>query len=485
MKTPLKQLIQSIGLTCSYNIDIYGLAFDSRKVKKGFLFFAISGNESDGHNYIKSAIRNGAAAIVGEKELDEEIPIPYFRVDNSRKYLTILANQFYEMPHKKHKLIGITGTNGKTTTAYMLHHILNHNGKTASLLGTAGNYLNGEKYESNLTTPDPISLQKMMYDSHDEFVLMEVSSHGLDQHRVFGPMFDYALFTNLSHEHLDYHDNLEEYYQTKKKLFRCLKENGKGIIGAYTNWGERLYQELAEELVSVSSFANKVKNEPIQLKSVNPGHNTALLINDHEKEVRFKLKTPGLHNALNAFGSYICSRDLGFEPQQIIEALEHFEGAPGRFDIIHIPTGAKAIIDYAHTSDGLTHALITARQFIEHNLYHIFGFRGKRDLTKREEMVRISQFLSNYVILTLDDLNGVDQDMMLDELNILSRPYKNVVVIEDRTEAIAYALHQLKKEDGLIITGKGYENYKETFSMKTISDKDTIHKILSSDFGVN
>jgi UDP-N-acetylmuramoyl-L-alanyl-D-glutamate--2,6-diaminopimelate ligase len=485
MKTPLKQLIQSIGVTCSYNIDIYGLAFDSRKVKKEYLFFAISGNESDGHNYIKSAIKNGAAAIVGEKELDEEIPIPYFRVDNSRKYLTILANQFYGMPHKKHKLIGITGTNGKTTTAYMLHHILNYNGKTASLLGTAGYYLNGVKYESNLTTPDPISLQKMMYDSHDEFVLMEVSSHGLDQHRVFGPMFDYALFTNLSHEHLDYHDNLEDYYQTKKKLFHCLKENGKGIIGAYTKWGERLYQELAEELVSVSSFAHKVKNEPIQLKSVNPGHHTTLLINDHEKEVRFKLKTPGLHNAYNAFGSYICSRDLGFETQQIVEALEHFEGAPGRFDIIQIPTGAKAIIDYAHTPDGLTHALITVRQLIEDDLYHIFGFRGKRDLTKREEMVRISQFLSNHVILTLDDLNGVDRDMMLDELYRLSRPYKNIVVIEDRTEAIAYALHQLNKEDGLIITGKGHENYKETFSMKTISDKDTIHSILLRDFGAN
>lgn len=233
----------------------------------------------------------------------------YIQVEDARKVLSILANCFYDMPHHKHKMIGITGTNGKTTTSYMLHHILEHNGKAVARLGTVEYVINGDKRESSLTTPDAILLQQMLHESEDEYVVMEVSSHGIDQYRVHGPMFDYALFTNLSHEHLDYHKDLENYYHTKKRLFQCLKNEGKGIVGTYGSWGERLQEELAEELVPTTSFGQATGSEAIYLKSYETVPNVRIVIQDNGEEHVIHMKIKGEHNVYNAIGSYICARE--------------------------------------------------------------------------------------------------------------------------------------------------------------------------------
>ncbi|ARK30858.1 UDP-N-acetylmuramoyl-L-alanyl-D-glutamate--2,6-diaminopimelate ligase [Halalkalibacter krulwichiae] len=479
MNKTLNDLLKPLKKQCDEDIDITGIQLDSRKIKDGNLFVAISGYEADGHKFIQSAIKNGAVAIIGEKNLKEIVTVPYFKVDNSRKALLILVNHFYDKPHNKHKMIGITGTNGKTTTSYLLHHILEHNGKSVARLGTVEYVINGEMRESNLTTPDAILLQEMLHESEDEYVVMEVSSHGLDQYRVHGSMFDYALFTNLSHEHLDYHKDLEDYYQTKKKIFQCLKDQGKGIVGTYCSWGERLHEELAEELVPSVSFGQSKGGEPIYLKSYSTVPDVNLVIDDNEKEYVIKMNIQGEHNVYNAIGSYICAREIGLSPEEVIEALETFEGVPGRFEEVTIPNGAKAFLDYAHTPDGLQYALNTAKECTARNLYHIFGFRGKRDCSKRKMMVQISQSLSDYVFLTLDDLNGTGNELMLAELRELSKPYENIVVMDDRTEAIVYVLSLLKEGDGMIITGKGSENYQEEYRYQTRNDRETIVNVLS------
>ncbi|OCA88708.1 hypothetical protein A8F94_24055 [Bacillus sp. FJAT-27225] len=475
----LSELLRRVGLSCNdETIVVNGIESDSRKIKKGNLFVAIKGHDKDGHVYIDSAIENGAAAVIGEQELDS-LPVPYYKVHNSRQIVSVLANTFYGHPQNKHIIVGITGTNGKTSTAYLLHHILSFNGKTSSLLGTVEYVFNGSRHESSLTTPDAVSLQKMIHESKDEFIIMEVSSHGLDQFRLAGPMLDYAIFTNLSHEHMDYHSDFEEYFQAKKKIFKCLKTGGKGIIGAYTPWGERMAEELAAEKVPSISYGNSNKKEAIYLKSFMTVPTLCLVIDDNGQEYSLTMRIPGKHNVYNALGSYICARAIGLTPQQIIRALECFQGVPGRFEQVDLPLGARAIVDYAHTPDGLIHALETASHCVENNLYHIFGFRGRRDPTKREEMVKISQAICSHVFLTLDDLNGVDKEQMVEELKELSKPYQNITVIEDRTEAIAHAMGSLGQGDGLIITGKGPEPYKDEYTYKTKSDIDTIYYFLT------
>ncbi|MDT8862172.1 UDP-N-acetylmuramoyl-L-alanyl-D-glutamate--2,6-diaminopimelate ligase [Alkalihalobacillus sp. MEB130] len=478
MNKTLSDLLKSLDIQGDKNVEITGIQLDSRKVKDGNLFVAVSGYESDGHTFIQSAIDNGAVAIIGEKNLKERLSVPYFQVHDSREALSVLANFFYDMPHTKHKMIGITGTNGKTTTSYMLHHILKHNGKTAARLGTVEYVINGDMRESNLTTPDTVLLQEMLHESEDEYVVMEVSSHGLDQYRVHGPMFDYALFTNLSHEHLDYHKDLENYYGTKKRLFQCLKNEGKGIVGTYGSWGERLYEELAEEFIPSISFGQSKEVESIFLKSFQTLPNVTVVIDDNGDEYVIKMKIQGEHNVYNAIGSYICAREIGLSPTDVVEALETFEGVPGRFETVKLLNGSKAFIDYAHTPDGLQYALKTAKECTDRYLYHIFGFRAKRDGSKRETMVEISQSHSDYVFLTLDDLNGTEKEDMVAELRELSKPYPNIVVIDDRTEAIAHVLSLLKKGDGLIITGKGPENYREEYRYQTRNDRETILKCM-------
>ncbi|WP_342431430.1 UDP-N-acetylmuramoyl-L-alanyl-D-glutamate--2,6-diaminopimelate ligase [Neobacillus sp. FSL H8-0543] len=474
MKITLHKLLEQVGLVCDVSIEVYGIQSDSRKVNHGDLFVAVPGFESDGHHFIKSAIDRGAVAIIGERVITDQIPTPYYHVDNTREVLFTLTNFFYQMPQNKHKMIGITGTNGKTTTAYLIHEILSYNGKTSSLLGTVVYSLNGVEHQSTLTTPDTISIQKILHESNDEYVVMEVSSHGLDQYRVAGSMFDYALFTNLSHEHLDYHSNLEDYYLAKKKLFQYLKKDGKAIIGAYNPWGERLNAELAEELIPAIPYCHKEVKGPISIKSMVTAPKAQVVLEDHGNEFTLQLNIVGKHNIYNVLGSYFCARELGFLPEEIIPPLQAFNGVPGRFEIINLPNNSKAIVDYAHTPDGLYHALSTAKECIEQDVYHVFGFRGKRDISKREAMVKISQRLAKQVFLTLDDLNGVEKETMLDDLRKLSNEYPNVAVIDDRTLAIRHALKFLDNGDGLIVTGKGSEKYKDDYKFPSATDKETI-----------
>lgn len=473
----LQRLIDSIRsdthLTVS-NREITGISSHSAKVQYGNLFVAIPGLTVDGHDYIDSAIRSGAVAVVGEKPRPS-VAVPYFRVPNARLALAQLASQFYGYPADRHTIVGITGTNGKTTTAYLLRHIFETAGTPCALFGTVTNIVNGELLPSESTTPDAVQLQKWLQDSRDPVVVMEVSSHGLQQERVSGTGFDYAIFTNLSHEHLDYHRNLYEYFQVKASLFKRLKSGGEAVVNSHCEWGKRLIDLLMTEQMTVSTYGENLIDR-VQLLGIDDGCHSVFRIREGTNEYTVRLSVPGLHNVWNAMAAFLTARRMGVDASTIQRALRSFPGVPGRFEQYDHPLGARFIVDYAHTPDGLRHCLRTAKACEARRLVHIFGFRGNRDVSKRKEMVRISANLSDRVILTLDDLNSVKTEDMLRQLKKLGDSYGSgkCIVIEDRTKAIQHVWQEAKEGDRVVITGKGPECYQQTFALPCQTDQKTI-----------
>lgn len=456
--------------------EITGLEMDSRSVGKGSLFVAIKGFQSDGHSFIEQAVQNGAAAVVGEKDL--ELEIPYIRVKDSRVSLGMLASCFYDHPSRKHKIVGITGTNGKTTTSYILKHMLESAGRTCSLLGTVSYVINNEVYKPTNTTPDALQIQKLLKRSRDEFVVMEISSHALEQSRTEGLEIDYGLFTNLAHDHLDYHKDMDSYFNDKKKIFSLLKENGKAIVNLYNSWGKRMADELKNNTPTIMiGDGAKCSIEDVQLnrKSV-----FVIRINGERYKIHFPL--PGFHNVYNAAMAFVTGHDLGLKPDAMIKALKTFPGVPGRFETLAHPTGAKFIVDYAHTKDAFEYCLETARQQGAERIIHIYGFRGGRDHSKRKEMIKVSSKYSDQFYLTVEDLNDETEEEMINELHRLNTQFGDGKgqVISDRTLAIQKAWEQAEKNDWIFITGKGPEVYKNCFALPAKSDLETLKLLQES-----
>jgi UDP-N-acetylmuramoyl-L-alanyl-D-glutamate--2,6-diaminopimelate ligase len=475
----LRLLIQSLKIdNCDYksipDIDITGLHFHSKKIESKNLFIAISGYQSDGHHYIYDAIQAGASAIIGEKEITG-IPVPYFKVEDSRLALAHLVRSFYGDPASKHTLVGITGTNGKTTTSYMLRHILEQSGIRCSIIGTISHIINGKEIVSENTTPDALTLQQLIYKSKDPVIILEVSSHGLQQRRVAGLSFDCALFTNLSHDHLNYHRNINEYFETKASLFTQLKPEGEAIVSSYSEWGRRLIDLLITQQKKVHSIGDN-DTDDMNLTNVYLDNPSVFELSEGAKMYTVSLHLYGLHNVWNASLAFAAARRMGVNENQIIHSLQSFPGTPGRFETYQHPVGATFVVDYAHTPDAVFHCLQTMKQAGAKRIIHIFGFRGKGDPSKRKEMVAISSQSGDMFILTLDDLNGLSIDEMKLELQHLNElnGKGNGKVIEDRTLAIRYAWENVQKDDWVLITGKGPEKYDQSFVLPTDSDKNTI-----------
>ncbi|RFU60077.1 UDP-N-acetylmuramoyl-L-alanyl-D-glutamate--2,6-diaminopimelate ligase [Bacillus sp. V59.32b] len=484
----ISQLLESIKeLTVQIpaipEIDITGIEMNSQKVQDGFIFIAVPGYTFDGHLFIEDAIQRGAAVIVGEHGLD--LAVPYIRVTNSRKAVARLASTFYGYPASKHKLIGITGTNGKTTISYMLKHILDVAGLSCSLLGTVSYIINGEKVKSGHTTPDAIELQKLLAKSDDEFVIMEVSSHALDQFRVECLEFDLAIFTNLGHEHLDYHHTMENYFSVKSSLFHnYLKKGGKAIINHLDEWGVKLSQSLLVKQIDMITIGNPPHND-ICIDEIEIGQGSRFRLTDGSNQHPVNLTFPGVHNMYNAALAFSAAKLVGIPEETIIRALATFDGVPGRFEIYAHPSGATFVIDYAHTRDAVEYCLQTAQSLGAKHISHIYGFRGGRDTTKREQIVQTSAVMSDNFTLTFDDLNGVEEDSMEIELMRLADRFGNGrgKVIPDRTLAILYAWLDAREGDWIFITGKGPESYKELFSLPASSDREMIETLMQDEYG--
>jgi UDP-N-acetylmuramoyl-L-alanyl-D-glutamate--2,6-diaminopimelate ligase len=459
--------IEIIQLKGEQSTVINGLAFDSRKVEEGFLFFAIKGTHNDGHQYIEQVIGKGAIAIVCE-DMPSEIRngLVYIQVKNSSLALGVIASAYYGHPSEKMKLIGVTGTNGKTTTATLLYRLVKDMGYKAGLISTIVYKIDDETLPASHTTPDQLQLNQLMrqmVDAGCEYCLMEVSSHAVDQNRIAGLDFDGAIFSNITHDHLDYHKTFDAYIKAKKQFFDGLKPEAFAITNLDDKNGNVMLQNTRAKKMTYSLRTMADHNCKI-MESHFDG--TLLIIDGAEVWTHFV----GKFNAYNLLAVYSTALALGFEKDDVLTELSRLVPVDGRFEVIRSIEGTYAIVDYAHTPDALKNVLSTIDEIKNDNqtLICVVGAGGDRDKTKRPEMAAIACKIANKVILTSDNPRTEDPQMILKDMevgvDVLSR--KKVLTIADRREAIKAAIMLALPGDIILIAGKGHEPYQEIMGVK-------------------
>lgn len=479
----LKDILYKVSLTASrgdMTMGVKGICFDSRKVESGYLFIAVKGTQSDGHEFISKAIQSGAVAIVCEV-LPEEIndKITYVTVKNSAEALGIVASNFFDNPSEKLKLIGITGTNGKTTVATLLYKLFGGLGHQPGLLSTVENKILDEVVIATHTTPDPIQLNELlqrMVNAKCSHVFMEVSSHAIDQERIAGLKFAGAIFTNITHDHLDYHKTFENYIKAKKKYFDGLTSDAFALVNADDKRGMVMLQntkatKYSYGLKKMVDFKAKIITNSIE----------GLELEIAGKNVWFKLI--GDFNAYNLMAVYGASVLLSQDPDEALIKLSALEGAVGRFQLVLPGSRFTAIVDYAHTPDALQNVLETIAQFRTgaEQVITIVGCGGNRDRTKRPLMASIACRLSDKVVLTSDNPRDEDPVEIIKEMQtgVMPTEVRKTLVIPDREEAIKTACMMAKDKDIILIAGKGHETYQEIKGVKyPFDDRDVVEKML-------
>lgn len=443
------------------NKNITEIKYDSREIKNGNLFIAISGFETDGHKFISQAVENGAQAVIIEKELAEyQDGITYIRVQNSRKAMADLAKVFFKNPLTEIDLIGITGTNGKTTTSFLLYNILKEEAGKAALFGTIKNIIADQEIDSSRTTPESVDLYRYFSDMKDQGVkygVMEVSSHALDLYRVRGMEFAAAIFTNISPEHLDYHKSLENYRNVKSRLFSQLKSNSFAVINK-DDQNADFIKERSSGLnysYSLNDQEADLYTEEYEFSKNGMSYKTAGRINK-----RFKLSLGGIFNIYNSLAAILTADLLGVEAAKIKSALKNISGVPGRFEIIDAGQDFQIVVDYAHTPDGMKNVLETAENLKENKLIVLFGCGGDRDRSKRAEMAKLAEAHADYVIVSNDNPRTEDPNIIFSEIKEgFSREFENYEIIADRAEGIKKAIEKAEKNDIVMLLGRGHEKY--------------------------
>lgn len=468
----LSNLISDINkkITGDTEIEISGIAYDSRKVKPGYLFVAIKGFETDGHKYIESAIKNGAAAVIGEEELS--CRCTYIKTDNSRKALAKVGAAFYAHPERKLKIIGITGTNGKTTTTYLVRQILMLKGIRCDLIGTNQIIIGDEVIESSRTTPESLDLFEIfskMEQSGGEYVVMEVSSHSLELDRVYGVEFETAVITNITQDHLDFHKTMDNYALAKAKLFKMSKSAAINVDDEYAN----VMLESAVGNVLTYSYEKPSDVRAQNLKMSERG--VIFDICDKEGIQEMRLGIPGKFSVYNALAAICVCKNIGISDTDIEKGLVLAKPVKGRIEVLHINTPYTVIIDYAHTPDGLVNIISAVRAFAKKRVITVFGCGGNRDASKRPKMGEIAENLSDIVVVTSDNPRcEVPMDIINDILEGMTKD--NHIVIENRREAIKKAMEIAEEDDIIILAGKGHETYQEIEHIKHDFDERIVVK---------
>jgi UDP-N-acetylmuramoyl-L-alanyl-D-glutamate--2,6-diaminopimelate ligase len=474
----LLKKVATISITGRISAEVEGLAFDSRKVQKNHVFFAIRGAHTDGHHYMSTAIERGAVALVCEQLPNEINPVlTYIQVENAAEALGLMASAFYGHPSSKLILVGVTGTNGKTTIASLLHRMVMDMGHSAGLLSTIQYLINDEVYPASHTTPDQLQMNQLMANMVDAgctYCFMEVSSHAIDQSRIAGLDFDGAIFTNITHDHLDYHKTFDAYLKAKKQFFDGLKANAFAITNLDDKNGMVMLQntkaqKLTYSMRTLADFRNKL------LESHFDG--TLMSINNKEVWTHFVGKFNG-YNLLAVYGAAIA---LGFDSDKVLIELSKLKPVAGRFEVIASPMGQYAIVDYAHTPDALENVLSTIDDMRSKNeqLICVVGAGGDRDKTKRPEMAAIACRYSTRVILTSDNPRTEDPLAILKDMEAGVDPMhrKSTITIADRKEAIKTAVLLAQTGDIILIAGKGHEDYQEVNGVKHhFDDREEIKK---------
>ena len=479
----LKDILYKVPLKAAsgdMNIPIQKVQFDSRKVEEGDLFVAVKGTQVDGHEYIELAISSGAKAIVCEQEIHPVKDITIVRTENSSKALGIIASNYFDNPSTKIKLIGVTGTNGKTTIVTLLYNLFRKLGYNIGMLSTIHNKINDQVIASTHTTGDAIQINellKKMVDAGCTHCFMEASSHAIDQNRTAGLSYDVAVFTNISHDHLDYHETFDEYINAKKKLFDELNPGSFALVNTDDKRGRIMLQNTRAErktfgVKSISDYKAKILSNSLQ----------GLELDIDNFKIWFNLI--GDFNAYNIAAAYGVSVLLGEDPEETLVALSSLKPVPGRFERIPLKRNIIAIIDYAHTPDALGNVLKTISNVRTKNeqVITVIGCGGNRDKEKRPIMGEIACKFSDKAIFTSDNPRNEDPEAIIEEMKkgVRASDFKKLLAIVDRKEAIKTSLLLAEDNDIILIAGKGHEEYQEIKGEKTdFSDKKVLLELES------
>lgn len=439
------------------NLDILDITYNSKKVKKGSLFVCLCGENSDGHDFAKDAERNGAAAILCEKQV--QVNIPQIVVSSTRKALSKVFSCFYDNPQNKLKIIGLTGTNGKTTTSFLIKSILEESGKKVGLIGTQGAFIGKQFFQTGLTTPDPqflFKLLKQMVDFGVEYVVMEVSAHALALDKTEGIVFEVGVLTNLTQDHLDFFKTMENYKRAKFKLFE-----GNKIKSAVLNFDDEFGRKLAETItVPFLSYSLNNPSDVFAAKIGNKNGKNKFIVNILDNVFDVESNLIGEFNIYNSLAAASVAAMLGCSTKQIKNGLEKLLGVEGRLNRFNLSNGVVAFIDFAHTPDGIEKALNAIRELKFKQIITVFGCSGNRDKDKRHKMGQIAEKLSDYVVLTTDNPRFENPELILDDIEIGMEKTAHTRFVS-REQAIEFALTLAKKGDCVAILGKGAETYQD------------------------
>lgn len=482
----LKDIIKGLEIVESsgnLDLDIANIEYDSRKVDENTLFICIKGFNSDGHKYIQSAIEKGAKAFLVQDDIYVE-GYTFIRVNDTRSSMAKVADNFYNHPSQKFGVIGVTGTNGKTSITTFLSEILKANNNKVGLVGTIKIFDGEKEIESNSTTPESVDLQgcfNTMVNNKCDYCAMEVSSHSLVLNRVDETEFKLGLFTNLTPDHLDFHNDLEDYRQAKEKLF--YKTSVANIINIDDEGGKKIYNNIKSLKTPVYTYGID-NNADFMAKDIHisaSGVSYKLVTPTYEEDVF--IPVPGKFTVYNTLAVVAACYMLNIDKNVVLNALKSTNGVAGRFETVQNDKGISVIVDYAHTPDALENILNTAKEFAKGKIITVFGCGGDRDTTKRPLMGAISQKLSDICIVTSDNPRTEDPKLIIEDiLNGLDKEHKNYETIIDRKEAIEEAIKMANKGDIVIIAGKGHENYqiigktKHHFDDKEIA-RDCLEKL--------
>ena len=474
----LKELLQDVpeitDTRGNMAVEIGSLSINSREKSKHGLFFCISGAQFDAHDFARQALDNGCTALVVSHFLDN-VTAPQVRVENVRSAMAYFAGAFFGHADRHLRLIGVSGTKGKTTTSYLLKAILEKAGFKVGLIGTTGNMIGNEHIKSNLTTPDPIDLHRcfrQMVDAGVQAVSMEVSAHAIAMHRLDGLTFEAACYTNLSQDHLDYFHSMENYFQTKKSFFM----HGQ-VLNAALNADEETSARIFEDLkVPYLSFGISANADLFarDIEITENGVTFSIQLRGVE-EMDISMQMTGMFNVYNALAAASLAMIVGVNKDAIREGLRSVKSVPGRIEMLETGTPFKVILDYSHSPDALENILTTVRMFTKKRLIVLFGCGGDRDHGKRPIMGEIGGRLADYSILTSDNPRTEDPDVILEAIEEgMKLTRGKYMIIENRREAIRYALRMGREGDVIILAGKGHETYQDIMGIKKPFDEKVV-----------
>ena len=460
------------------NLMVQNITYDSRKVTKGSLFVAIKGFKADGHLFLETAEKNGAVAAVVENK-NETLTIPQIVVENSRRSMAQITKEFYSPELSQIRTVGITGTNGKTTTTYLVKSVLENAGLSSGLIGTIEYDVGGEKISSWNTTPESTDLLDMMYKMYSKGqrgCVMEVSSHGLSLNRVDGIEFEVAVFTNLSHDHLDFHKDIADYFSAKQKLFHLLKPKGVAVVNADDEFGQKLINEIPQECIT---FGLKTDAKVNSKRWSSKLGGLSIDITTPVGDLQINSPLIGQFNVENILAAVAVGLAFNFDLKTIKKGIEKVDRIPGRLEPVKLKGNRVGVVDYSHTPDALQKALIELNKINNNNLWVVFGCGGDRDKSKRPLMGKIAIDYATKVIITSDNPRSENPDRIIEDILKGISINENIIVQPDRKLAIEYALKNSESNDIILVAGKGHETYQEINGIKYPFDDRLIIKELS------